>query len=87
MVPRLWQGGHEAVCVQTARYLEEEANVSILIFDDYKIHYDITGLDVVNINVSAASGVLNKFINIYKRIKEVKKIKKEKNIDVTYSFG
>ena len=87
MVPRLWQGGHEAVCVQTARYLEEEANVSILIFDDYKIHYDITGLDVVNINVSAASGVLNKFINIYKRIKAVKKIKKEKNIDVTYSFG
>lgn len=87
MVPMLHQGGFEKVCVQTARLLEPYFEVSILIFSSKDINYDITGLDVIDIDVPSKRGLVNKIQNVFKRVKKVREIKKERGIDITYSFG
>ena len=51
MVPMLHQGGFERVCVQTARLLAEDFSVTVLIFTDKDIHYDVRGIEIVNIDV------------------------------------
>ena len=87
MVPMLHQGGFERVCVTTARLMQDFYNVHILIFSSKDINFDITGLDVIDIDVPAKKGKINKIINVLKRVQKVKKIKKELNIDIAYSFG
>lgn len=87
IVPMLHQGGFERVCVRTARMLEEECNVSILIFSDEDIAFDIKGLDIINIDIKSQEGKFRKAWNLLQRIQKVKRIKIEKRIDISYSFG
>lgn len=87
MVPMLHQGGFERVCVTTARLMQDFYNVHILIFSSKDINFDVTGLDVIDIDVPAKKGKINKVINVLKRVQKVKKIKKDLNIDISYSFG
>ncbi len=87
MVPMLHQGGFERVCVATARLMQDIYNIHILIFTSKDIHFDVTGLDVIDIDVPARDGRINKVINMIKRIRKVRKIKKELAIDYSYSFG
>lgn len=87
IVPMLHQGGFERVCVRTARMLEEECNVSILIFSDADIAFDIKGLDIINIDIKSKEGKFRKAWNLLQRIQKVKQIKIEKRIDISYSFG
>ncbi len=87
MVPMLHQGGFERVCVKTARLMEEFYNVYILIFSSKDINYDVTGLQVIDIDVPAKKGTVNKIINVFKRVSKVRRIKKELGIDISYSFG
>jgi len=87
MVPMLHQGGFERVCVRTARMLQEECDVSILIFHDADIAFDIEGLHVINIDIKSEEGKLRKIWNFFRRVQAVKKIKKTMNVDITYSFG
>lgn len=87
MVPMLHQGGFERVCIKTARLMQEFYNVHILIFSSKDINFDITGLDVIDIDVPAQKGIVNKVINVLKRVKKTKKVKKDLGIDISYSFG
>lgn len=87
MVPMLHQGGFERVCVTTARLMQEYYNVYILIFSSKDINYDVTGLNVIDINVPAKKGKINKVINVLKRVIKVRKLKKEHGISISYSFG
>lgn len=87
MVPLLHQGGFERVCVNTARMLEHDYDVTILIFDNKNIAYNIDGLNIVNIDVPSRSGKLRKVINVLKRTIAIRKIKKKEQFDVVYSFG
>lgn len=87
IVPMLHQGGFERVCVRTARELKDEYEVSILIFDDRDMHYDVTGLNVININAPVVKGKAAKALNVLKRARLVRKVKREKNTDIAYSFG
>ena len=87
ITPMLHQGGFERVCVTTARLMQEYYDVTILIFSDKDINYDITGLNVVNINVPSKKSKLAKVINLIKRIVKTRKVKKELGIDISYSFG
>ena len=43
VVPMLHQGGFERVCVRTARIMEPWFEVTIAMFSDADIAYDITG--------------------------------------------
>ena len=83
----LHQGGFERVCVATARLMQDYYNVYILIFSSKDINYDVSGLEVIDIDVPAKKGVVNKIINVFKRVINVKKLKKELGIDIAYSFG
>ena len=87
MVPMLHQGGFERVCVTTARLMQEYYNVYILIFSSKDINYDVTGLEVIDINVPAQKGIVNKIINVIKRVVKTRRIKKKLDIDIAYSFG
>ncbi len=89
MVPMLHQGGFERVCVTTARLMQKYYKVTILIFSDKDINYDVSGLDVVNIDVPSTKkfGKLGKVVNVFRRVLKVRKIKKQLDIDISYSFG
>lgn len=87
MVPMLHQGGFERVCVKTARVLEGKWDVTILIFSDKDINYDVSGLRVINIDVPAAGNAAGRVMNLPKRIAKVRAIKKKEKFDIAYSFG
>lgn len=87
MVPMLHQGGFERVCVKTARVLEGKWDVTILIFSDKDINYDVTGLRVINIDVPAAGNAAGRVMNLPRRIAKVRAIKKKEKFDIAYSFG
>ncbi len=87
MVPMLHQGGFERVCIKTARLMQEYYNVCILIFSSKDINFDVTGLEVIDIDVPAQKGIINKIFNVFKRVQKVRRIKRERDIDIAYSFG
>lgn len=85
--PMLHQGGFERVCITTARLLEDVFDVSIVIFSDANIAYDITGLNIVNLDVPTKKGRINKAVNVLKRISALKKLIAKEDPMVVYSFG
>lgn len=87
IVPSLHQGGQERVAVRTARILENDFNISILIFDGSDIGYDTTGLNIININVPSKPGRAQKMINILKRAYKIQKFKRTYKPTISYSFG
>lgn len=87
IVPMLHQGGFERVCVKTARLLEPYCDVKILIFSDEDIAFDITGLNVTNLNIGYTSDKLQKVWNVWRRVRETRRRKKEWQITISYSFG
>ena len=87
MSPMLHQGGFERVCITTARLLQPYYDVTILIFDDANIAYDITGLSICNIHMGVRRGRIQKIFNILKRSACVRNIKKRQKPVLAYSFG
>ena len=87
VVPMLHQGGFERVCVRTARILRNDFEVTIAMFSDADIAYDINGLSVVNLDVPAQDGKLKKMVNVVKRTVKLRNLKKKLRPDLTYSFG
>ena len=85
--PMLHQGGFERICVATARLLSPYFDVTTAIFDDADIAYDVTGLSIVNLNLPVKQGKIGKAVNLLRRIRALKVLKKSLGTDVTYSFG
>ncbi len=87
LVPMLHQGGFERVCVTTARLLAPYYDVTIVVFNSANIAYDVTGLQILDIGIGVKKGKLAKILNIVKRTLKVRKLKKEMQPVVAYSFG
>lgn len=87
IAPSLKQGGFQRVCARTALLLKDNFEVSVLIFDGTEIAYTLGDIPVYNIDIKAQPGIANKIVNVFKRVQEVKKLKREKKIDISYSFG
>ena len=85
--PMLHQGGFERVCVTTARLLEPYFDVTIVIFDSGNIAYDVEGLSIIDIQMGVRKGKLQKILNIIRRSRKVRKLKKEMQPEIAYSFG
>lgn len=85
--PMLHQGGFERVCVTTARLLEPYFDVTIVIFDSANIAYDVEGLSIIDIQMGVRKGKLQKILNIIRRSRKVRKLKKEMQPEIAYSFG
>lgn len=87
MVPMLHQGGFERICVQTAKLLAGQYNVRIAIFSSEDMFYDVGDIPLIDLKLGSRPSLPGKLVNILRRIRAVKKVKKEQNIHVTYSFG
>ena len=87
IVPSLHQGGLEKVCAATARLLQPYFDVQIAIFDSRSIAYDIKGIPVGDLRLPSRPGVIAKVINVLRRGMRLRKLKKEAQIDIAYSFG
>ncbi len=87
IVPSLHQGGLEKVCATTAKLLQPYFDVQIAIFDSRSIAYDIKGIPVVDLRLPSRPGVIAKVINVLRRGMRLRKLKKEAQIDIAYSFG
>ncbi len=87
MVPMLHQGGFERICVQTAKLLADTYNVSIAIFSSEDMFYDVGDIPLIDLKLGSRPSLIGKLLNIVRRIRAVKRVKREKNIHVTYSFG
>lgn len=85
--PMLHQGGFERVCITTARLLKPYYDVSIVIFDDADIAFDIRGLSIINIHLGVRNGKLAKITNLMWRAVRVRKLKQRMKPVIAYSFG
>ena len=85
--PMLHQGGFERVCITTARLLKPYYDVSIVIFDDADIAFDIRGLSIINIHLGVRNGKLAKITNLMRRVVRVRKLKQRMKPVIAYSFG
>lgn len=87
MVPLLHQGGFERICAMTAHMLKDICNVTIAVYSTQNMFYDVTGIELVDLKLGSRPGIVGKVLNVFKRRKAVRRLKKEKNIHITYSFG
>ena len=87
LTPMLHQGGFERVCVRTAQLLAPYYDVTVVLFDDADIAYDVEGLKLININCPSRSGRAGKLLNLWRRVRKVKALKRRLGTEVTYSFG
>lgn len=87
MVPLLDQGGLERICALTAKLLKEKHNVTLVVFSTKNMLYDVSGVELIDLDMGSRPGKIGKVINVCKRVSAVKKIKKQKQTEVTYSFG
>ena len=85
--PMLHQGGFERVCITTARLLKPYYDVSIVLFDDADIAFDIRGLSIINIHLGVRNGKLAKITNLMRRAVRVRKLKQRMKPVIAYSFG
>lgn len=87
IVPLLYQGGQERICAMTAKLLNEKHNVHLMIFDSRDAIYDVTGIHLINLDIPSKDGKFQKILNVFRRVRRVKKYIKELKIDIIYSFG
>ena len=87
LTPMLHQGGFERVCVETARLLETEYDVTIAVFNLEDLAFDIEGLKVVDLKLPVKDSKIGKIINVFKRTWALSKLYKEADIETVYSFG
>ena len=87
ITPMLHQGGFERICVMTARLLQKDYEVFIVVFSMEDIAYDISGLKVINLNLGSRKGKVGKLVNIFLRCLKLSLLQRKLKIDVSYSFG
>ncbi len=81
------QGGLERVCAATARLLNKEYAVHLVVFNTTGMIYDVSGVDMTDLKLGAVDGRFGKVRNVFRRVRRVKKLKKELDIQLSYSFG
>ena len=87
MVPLLDQGGLERICAMTAKLLTPHCNLTLVVFSTKGMIYDVSGVDVIDLNLGSVPGKIGKAVNLLRRIRAIKKMKRERGIEITYSFG
>lgn len=83
----LHQGGFERICVMTARALEKKREIVIVVFSMDDIAFDVSGLQVINLNLKAQSGRIRKIFNILRRSFRLSRLQKRLGTEISYSFG
>lgn len=87
MVPLLDQGGLERICAFTAKYLNDKCELCLVVFSTKNMFYDIGDAELFDLGLGSRPTRPGKVINVFKRVHAVKKIKRQRQIEITYSFG
>lgn len=87
IVPMLDQGGLERVCALTAQLLKAAYDVQLVVFNTEGMIYDVSGVHLIDLQLGAVPGKVGKVLNVFRRVKRVRQLKKEFDIQITYSFG
>lgn len=87
IVPMLDQGGLERVCALTAQLLKTAYEVHLVVFNTEGMIYDVSGVHLIDLQLGAVPGKLGKVLNVFKRVRRVRQLKKELDIQISYSFG
>lgn len=87
IAPSLSQGGLERVCVKTARLLENDYRVTMVIFDEGDAVYDVSGIRLVNLHLPPANGFAGKILNVFRRARRLRQIRRDIHADISYSLG
>lgn len=87
IVPMLDQGGLERVCALTAQLLKTAYDVHLVVFNTEGMIYDVSGVHLIDLQLGAVPGKFGKLLNVLKRVKRVRQLKKELDIQISYSFG
>ncbi|MDR3541187.1 MAG: glycosyltransferase [Desulfosporosinus sp.] len=85
LVANLGIGGQQRVAIRTAAILQEDYNITLAIFNKQEDNYDFKG-NLVNFQLPPKQGV-SKLINLIRRIRALKKLKRECKIEIAISFG
>lgn len=81
----LSQGGAEKVLTSVSLNLPIEYQKTIVVYDDSRVDYEYDG-NLVTLKARSSNNILLKFKTFYYRVKEMKDIKKQNNVDVAISF-
>ena len=82
IVPMLHQGGFERICALTGKLLKDRQEVYLVIFSDKDMIYDVTGVNLINLDLGAVDSKVGKMLNVVKRVCQLKKLKKKLGIDI-----
>jgi glycosyltransferase involved in cell wall biosynthesis len=86
LIPKLTGGGAERVASNLSLNLSEENyNKYIVVYDDAKDSYPFKG-ELINIETRATKSPVGKFLNLFKRVSRLKRVKKQYKIDTTLSL-
>lgn len=87
IVPMLDQGGLERVCALTAQLLKTAYDVHLVVFNTEGMIYDVSGVHLIDLQLGAVPSKAGKLLNVFKRVNRVRRLKKELDIQISYSFG
>ncbi len=88
LVPNLKAGGQEKVAVETAKLLKNEGyQVYLCVFDSLGAFYDVSGYNVIDICIPASKSFYKKVANFLRRMHKLYAIKRNLQIQYSYSFG
>lgn len=82
---KLKNGGAERAAANLSQDLSKSYNVYLICFDSKDIAYEYSG-ELIDLNLPANKNILIKILNVFRRVAKVKKIKKDKKIDICISF-
>ena len=85
IVPMLDQGGLERVCAATARLLNDAYDVHLVVFNTEGMIYDVSGVEMTDLQLGAVRDRFGKLVNVAKRVRRVRQLKKELHTQLSYS--
>jgi len=86
LVQGLGGGGQERMALNTANILSEYYNVYLAVFQSDGAVYPIPN-GMIDLHLPAASTRIGKIITLIKRVLSLRKVKKEHEVNITYSIG
>lgn len=86
VVPRLIGHGQERIAVKTAELLKGDYEIALVVFDGRDVDYS-SPVPLIDLNLPASSGLAGKVKNVLLRARALRKIKGQRQIDFTLSFG
>ena len=85
LIPSMRNGGAERVLSNMSINLDDNLNQSIIVWDGKDVDYPFKG-QLIDLDIHNSDNIIGNINVLLKRVRNVKKYKKENNIDTTISF-